>query len=119
MNGDWVVATPLEHLQAMGFQVGSGDKQHPIQKIAAELELRAFELKHLIGNGMHLHSIGCWMSFVLSNLERADGAELCGFDASPKHRDFAWRDVRSFSLMQVVGRRGQRCPARLCRAEKL
>ena len=56
----------------MGFLVDTeGGAKHPIQQIADDRSLPVRDFKHLIGNGMHLHSIACWMAFVLGNIEQA------------------------------------------------
>ena len=72
-DGSWKVATCAEHLQAMGFNNGGGESRHTctIQDIDFGQGLRPGEFKHLIGNGMHLHSIACFMSFTFGNIERA------------------------------------------------
>ena len=70
-DASWKVATCAEHLQAMGFNNEGGESRHTIQDIALGQGLRPGEFKHLIGNGMHLHSIACFMSFTFGNIERA------------------------------------------------
>ena len=73
-RGKWQLATPKEHLQAMGFSVGNGSDEpdHEIENIFKKINLSEKEQKHAIGNGMHIHAMSAWMCFVLAQIERVD-----------------------------------------------
>ena len=73
-RGKWQMATPKEHLQAMGFSVGNGSDEpdHEIENIFKKINLSEKEQKHAIGNGMHIHTMSAWMCFVLAQIERVD-----------------------------------------------
>ena len=64
-DGGWRLATPKEHLAALGVPVH--DPQNRLLGFLSELGVPHHRIKMLAGNGMHLHLIGAWLAYVLSN----------------------------------------------------
>ena len=58
---------PLETWVSMGFQMrGDGVGPYPMSVLQA---LRLSDLRHLIGNGMHVNAIGTWLQFILASVQ--------------------------------------------------
>ena len=64
----WRIATPLEHLGALGMPVHAWQPRHPLMDAFDVLRFKLAHIKKLSGNGMHLHSLAVWFAYVFSNI---------------------------------------------------
>ena len=62
------VATPLEHLEAQGFNIFGEGATTPMGKIMEQLSIS--KCKELVGRGVHITVLSAWMFYVLANVVR-------------------------------------------------
>ena len=67
-DGTWRLATPNEHLAALGVPVH--DPENPLLGYLQELKVPGRRVKMLAGNGMHVRLIGAWMAYIFANTIR-------------------------------------------------
>ena len=73
---NWKIATPLEHLGALGVhslpEYCRDFPESPVVRSMRNAELNEKSMKELCGNGMHLQTQAAWMLYVLCNVAEVD-----------------------------------------------